>query len=82
MECILSFSNVLDGTFSALYYVDHIPGLTIGGDFHSEPLAGGCAAKCGARSYMGTSYNVVGGTSYYPCTFLLSGRVPLVLEDP
>ena len=53
MECILSFSNALDGTFNALYYINHICGLTIGSGFHSKPLASGGAAKRGACSYLG-----------------------------
>ena len=48
------YAYVLDGTFGALYYVDHIPDLTIGGGFYSKPLASGCAAKHGACSYMCT----------------------------
>ena len=54
VECIPSFSNMLDGTFSALYYIDYIPGLTIGGRFHSKPLTGGHAVKHDACSYMDT----------------------------
>ena len=57
-ECILGFSNVLDGTFGTLYLVDHIPGLAIGDGFYSEPLAGGHAAKRGACSYMGACLTV------------------------
>ena len=53
-KCILSFSKVLNGTFRALYYIDHIPGLTISGGFHSKPLTGGRAAKRSVGSYMGT----------------------------
>ena len=75
-ESILRFSNVLDGTFSGLYYVDHTTGLTVGSGFHSKPLAGGSSAIHGASSYMWTRLTVwlmAPGISHV-CIFYLAVR--------
>ena len=44
----------MDGAFSTLYYIDHIPGLKISGGFHSKSFVGGRAMERSAHSYMGT----------------------------
>ena len=54
MECILGFSDILDGTFGALDKVNHIPGPTICSGLDAKPFTSGHTLKLGPCFNMGT----------------------------
>ena len=47
-ECVLRFSDVLDGTFLTFNQVNHVPGSTISGGFDTKPFTSSRAAKLSA----------------------------------
>ena len=77
-ECILRFSDVLDGTSSALNQVHHVAGTTVRGGFHTKSCASCSAAKHGACFYMRTCLTAWMFTRTVPpvCLSLLHERRP------
>ena len=55
-ECILRFSDVLNGTSFALNQVHHVPRSTVGSGFHTKLCALCRAVKYSAHFYMGTCF--------------------------
>ena len=77
-ECILRFSNILDGTSSALNQVHHVAGSTVCGGSHTKSCTSCSAAKHGACFYMRTCLTASMFTRTNPlvCLSLLHERRP------
>ena len=57
-ECVLCFSDVLDGTLTTFNNIDHILSAAIGGGFNFKGLVGRRGAECYALFHVGACFTV------------------------